>query len=128
MARDKKTKRKPQPKYFEDVEVDSSIEKSFNNNTREVSSVEYVRVRGPPYLRVRVSRTVGGDKQTVVENSNLWRFDDGKIKFKETPTDSNLTVGKDQELTVKLTNPKSSVGSVFASIHIEKDQILPRSD
>lgn len=124
----KQYKRKPQPKFFRKVAVSPSVEVEFSNNVREISKVEFIRVMAPPDMEIMVERTVNGDKQVIVESSPLWRFPEHTIKFKETMSDSELHIGQSQSLIITLNNPNSSLGSVepttvYASIHIEKDQI-----
>ena len=120
----KNYRRKPQPKFFREQLVSPNAVLTFKNRQNEVSQIEYIRVYGLPYFNVKVDRTIAGDIQNIVEDSPLWRFPHGMIMFKETPTDSNLTLGEDQTLTITITNPKSAVGDSYCSVHIEKDQIL----
>lgn len=117
--------RRPQPKFWRDVLVSDSEELEDSNTTHEVSKVEFLKVFGPPFMEVSVTRTVGGDRQTVVEQAPLWRFDKNRIDLQE--RGSPLVIGENQSLIVTLVNPRRDTGNLHASVHVEKDQLKPSS-
>lgn len=119
-----KWRRKPQPKFWRDVIVGASEELEEENRTNEISKVEFLKVLAPPFTEVKVERTVGGDKQVIVEQAPLWRFDSNRIDLQERGTP--LVVGQNQSLIITLVNPRSDAGNIHVSVHLEKDQLLPR--
>ncbi len=116
-------RRKPQPKWFQNILVKDSKELTDENTTNELSKVEFIQVYAPPFAEVKVERTVAGDKQTVVEQSPLWRYDKNRVDLQE--RGQPLVVGENQSLIITLVNPQAGVGNLHASVHIQKDQLLP---